>query len=40
MALFPSLPLPASEKQISPVPGRYGSPKIWHFHELPPLEVG
>jgi hypothetical protein len=38
--LYPPLPLLAGEKQVSPVPGRYGFAEIWHFHELPPLKVG
>jgi hypothetical protein len=38
--LYPSLPVPANEKQISPVPGRCGSAEIRHFHELPSLMVG
>jgi hypothetical protein len=32
--------LNTSEKQISPVPRRYGFAEIWHFHELPQLIIG
>jgi hypothetical protein len=40
MMLYPSLPLPATEKQISPEPTRYGFAEIWHFYEPPSLKVG